>query len=277
MSTSFVVLNIEETGLGNRIKSYVSQMSKYDKILIQKIPDFQCFENFKLATKEDIKKYPHTGSIPREVPSDEYWRLLVDEEEENYLNEHKTIDLLYEKIPSYFIEKYVPVFKKLKLKSNIQKTIDNIIIDWDVDNMVGVCIRSYLNPASDPSRSVWIDFEGFEREIQNLPIDQKFFFCTDNLEIKKYYEEKYYGRIITFCRSVGQIVNDNIDNYTQTKEGLIELYLLSHCKKKIISTFGSTFPECAWWIGGGKAEFVAPTFWDKVPQWFLDNHFKYKN
>lgn len=263
---TFVVLRT--AALGNRIKSYVSHMSKYDDILIEKPTDIHLFENFRLATPEDIAKYPHTGSV---------WRLLVDEDEEHYIDDLKSIDFLYEKVPQYFINKYVPIFKRLKLKSDIQKIVDDTTKDWDKENMVGINIRSWLPPIDNCGRNIWVDFEGFEREVQKLEPTQKFFFSSDNLDINNYYKKKYPTQIITFPRSVNVIKNDgSIDDVQQTKEAFIEMYLLSQCKKKIVCSFGSTFSEAAWWLGECKAEVVTPTFWDRVPQEFYDDVFQKK-
>ena len=72
--SKFVVL--KSAGLGNRIKLYVSYLQRYDEVLIEKEPDLHLFENFKLCDKdEDIKIHPWTHSG---------WRLLVNEDEEDY-------------------------------------------------------------------------------------------------------------------------------------------------------------------------------------------------
>lgn len=265
MST-FVVLRT--AALGNRIKSYISHMARYDKILIEKPTDIHLFENFELATVEDIQKHPHTGSV---------WRLLVDEDEEHYIENLKTIDFLYEKVPQYFIDKYVPVFRRLKLKPDLQEVVNKITENWDKENMVGINIRSWLPPIENGSRSVWVDFEGFEREIQKLEPNQRFFFSSDNLQFNEYYKSKYPNQIITLPRKVGVIANDGFyDDVQQTKEAFLEMYLLSQCKKKIVCSFGSTFSEVAWWMGGCKAKVVMPTFWDKVPQDFYNDVFQKK-
>ena len=260
---TFVVLRT--AALGNRIKSYVSHMARYDKILIEKPTDIHLFENFELATSEDIQKYPHTGSI---------WRLLVDENEKHYIDELNSIDFLFGKTPKYFIDKYVPVFQSLKLKPDLQEIVDQITQDWDKENMVGINIRSWLPPVDDGSRSVWVDFEGFEKEVQKLEPNQKFFFSSDNFDINNYYKNKYPDQIITLPRTVDVIRNDgHYDDVQQTKEAFLEMYLLSQCKKKIVCTFGSTFSECAWWFGGCAAEVITPTFWDKVPESFYNDVF----
>jgi len=265
MST-FVVLR--SAALGNRIKSYASHMARYDKIMIEKPVDVHLFENFELATPEDIQKYPHTGSV---------WRLLVDEDERDYIEDLNSIDFLYGKVPQYFIDKYVPVFQQFKLKPDLQKFVDEFTKDWDKENMVGVNIRSWLPPIDNGSRSVWVDFEGFEREVQKLDPNQKFFFSSDNLRFNEYYKQKYPNQIITLPRTVNVIANDGIvDDVQQTKEAFLEMYLLGQCQKKIVCSFGSTFSEAAWWLGGCKAEVITPTFWDKVPQDFYDDVFQKK-
>jgi hypothetical protein len=263
LMSTFVVLRT--AALGNRIKSYASHMARYDRVLIEKPTDINLFENFELATPEDIQNYPHTGSV---------WRLLVDENEEHLIDELKSIDFLYGKVPQYFVDKYVPIFKQFKLKSDLQKVIDDITKDWDKENMVGINIRSWLPPIDNCGRSVWVDFEGFEREVQKLESNQKFFFSSDNLNINNYYKEKYPNQIITLPRTVSTIANDgSVDDVQQTKEAFLEMYLLSQCQKKIVCSFGSTFPEVAWWFGGCKAEVVTPTFWDKVPESFYNDVF----
>ena len=147
MST-FVVLR--SAALGNRIKSYASHMARYDKIMIEKPTDVHLFENFELATPEDIKKYPHTGSV---------WRLLVDEDERDLIEDLNSIDFRYEKIPQYFIDKYVPVFQKFKLRPDLQQFVDEFTKDWDKENMIGVNIRSWLPPIDNESDRDWETYQ----------------------------------------------------------------------------------------------------------------------
>lgn len=70
---TFVVLR--SAGLGNRLKSYISHMARYENILVEKPSDAIFFKNFKLATSDDILKYPHTESV---------WQLLVNQDEEKF-------------------------------------------------------------------------------------------------------------------------------------------------------------------------------------------------
>ena len=259
MST-FVVL--KSAGLGNRIKLYVSYMQRYEKLLIEKEPDLQLFENFELCDpQEDIKKYPWTHSG---------WRLLVNEDEVKYCDQYKTIDQLYNDTPQYFIDKYLPVWQKLRIQPKVKKIIDDFTKDWDKDNMVGVHVRTNFPPVDDGSRSVWMDFPGFEREIESYPTDQKFFLATDHAPIVERYKSKYGSQIITFPKNDIVRHDNHSDNVDQTISAFIDMYLLSQCYKKLILTWATSFSECSWWFGGCKAEVVMPTLWDKIPSDFYD-------
>ena len=73
---------LKSAGLGNRIKIYVSYLQRYDEVLIEKEPDLELFENFKLCNKEEdnclmqrllfflvpdpLRPQAHTDSLPNE-------------------------------------------------------------------------------------------------------------------------------------------------------------------------------------------------------------------
>ena len=258
--SKFVVL--KSAGLGNRIKLYVSYMQRYDELLIEKEPDMHLFENFKLCNKdEDIKLYPWTHSG---------WRLLVNEDEMQYCDQYKTIDQLYNDTPQYFIDKYLPVWQKLRIRPEIQTIIDEFTKDWNKDDMVGIHVRTNLPPVDDGSRSVWMDYEGFEKEIEKYPSTQKFFLATDHEPIVAHYKSRYPGQIITFPRNDIVRHDNHTDNVSQTISAFLDMYLLSQCYKKLILTWGTSFSECSWWFGGCRAEVVMPTLWDKIPKDFYD-------
>ena len=92
-----------------------------------------------------------------------------------YCDKYKTIDQLYNDTPQYFIDKYLPVWQKLRIRPEIQTIIDEFTKDWNKDDMVGIHVRTNLPPVDDGSRSVWMDYEGFEKEIEKYPSTQKFF------------------------------------------------------------------------------------------------------
>jgi hypothetical protein len=101
------------------------------------------------------------------------------------------------------------------------------------DNMVGVNIRSWLPPIDSCGRSVWVDLDGFEREVQKLDPSQKFFFSSDNMQINEYYKSKYPDQIITLPRTSNVIANDGqVDDVQQTKEAFLEMYFVISMQKE---------------------------------------------
>jgi len=136
--------------------------------------------------------------------------------------------------------------------------------------MVGVHVRTNFPPVDDGSRSVWMDFPGFENEIEKYPSTQKFFLATDHEPIVTHYNAKYPGQIITFPKNDIVRHDNHSDNIDQTITAFIDMYLLSQCYKKLILTWATSFSECSWWFGGCRAEVVMPTLWDKVPEDFFN-------
>ena len=259
---------LKAAGMGNRFKIYVSYLARYDEVLVEKNEDRFIFTNFKPCNKdEDIKIYPWTGSG---------WRLLVNENEEQYIKKYKTIDQLYNHTPQYFIDKYLPIWNSLNINPEIKKYIDDFTREWDKDDMIGIHIRTNYPPVDDGSRSVWVDFEGFERQVQMYSSSQKFFLASDYEPIIDYYKNKYPNQIITYPKR-DIVRHDSVDNMQQSVDSFMDMYLLSQCYKKLILTFGTTFSECSWWFGGCRAEVVMPTFWDKVPNDFYNNVYNLKN
>ena len=189
---------LKSAGMGNRLKIYVSYLARYDEVMVEKEEDRYLFPDFKPCNREeDIKENPWTHSG---------WRLLVDQNEEDYIKTFKTIDQLYNNTPRYFIDKYVPIWKSLKINPEIKNYIDDFTKDWDKDDMVAIHIRTNYPPVDDGTRSVWVDFEGFEREVQKYPSTQKFFFYISAILLLlsylfcKWLVNKRFGRILLAIR-----------------------------------------------------------------------------
>lgn len=232
---------VSHAGIANRIKNIMSALSQHDNVTTLQNTMSYIFPSLQLVDKpENI--YP------------EDWRLYVSDEEQQYTGDLKTIDLLYENTPQYFVNKYLNILLRLKINSNIIDFIDNFTINWH--DMVGVHIRSWYC-----QRRKFHSNELFESYIDKLSEDQKFFFCSDNSDVQKYFVNKYSDRIITYDR---EIFNDHKlaesghhDNIQITTDAFIELLLLSKCDR-IIGTYASSFDEVAWWMSGCKSQVTIP-------------------
>jgi hypothetical protein len=256
-----VVVSLATPGLGNRIKTYVSAMARYGTVKTCRESDTVLFENLENATQEDISKYPQVDG----------WRLDVERNEEDYIEIYKTIDLLYSKTPDYFVDKYLKVFSRFEINSEITQRVNDFCKYWN--NVVGLHVRSWYC-----GRNSWHDSSLFEREIDMCDPESKIFLCTDNANISDHFKKMYGDRIIQYPQNLYTTPNkaESGHNYdtSDNVNALTDMLLLSKCHK-IIGTFGSSFTECAWWFSGCKAEMVIPIP-NNVPQDFIDDVFLLK-
>lgn len=232
---------ISHAGIGNRIKNILSALSHNDKVY----------------TVYDTVNYMFPSIEKIDSPINIYkenWRLHIEPDEEQYCDEYKTIDLLYEKTPTYFIEKYLKVINSLKINQDILDYVNDFTKDWT--DMVGVHIRSwYCEKNILHSNSI------FEEQIDALN-PKKFFFCCDNADIQNYFVDKYGDRIVVYEREIfndPQFAESGLHEDVQiTADAFIELLILSKCAT-IIGTYASSFDEVAWWFSGCKSKIVIPT------------------
>ena len=246
------IINAASPGISNKIKSFISLMRKYDVVKTTKHSDSYLFDNLEYISDGDMDKYPVIDN--QEYMNQDMWRLKVYDEDIEHTNEYKTIDLLYEKTPQYFIDKYSSIISKLNINPTISEYVNQFTKDWD--NMVGVHIRSWYC-----SKRVFHSNSIFESEIDRLG-NKKFFFCSDNSDVQKYFIDKYGDRVITYDR---QIFNNpqlaesgHHDDIQITTDAFIELLILSKCAT-IVGTYASSFDEVAWWMSGCKSKVIIPT------------------
>lgn len=231
-------------GLCNRIKNIWSALSNYDTVKTVVGVDSYIFPSLE---KVDIPINPYPQS----------WRLEVLDEEQKYLDKYRTIDLLYEKTPKYFIDKYLASVEKLKINPELLKCVEDFTLGWD-HNVVGLQIRTWHNERSKLHSNCI-----FEKEIDNIEKDKKIFLCTDNSDIITYFQEKYSGRIITRPQLLhdqsSSKWNDHMifNDFNLVVDAFIDCYILSKCST-IIGTYGSTFSEVAWWFGKCKSRVIIP-------------------
>ena len=237
-----MVTVVSHAGIANRIKNLLSAISQHG--------DVSTLHDTISFIFPSLKK---VDEVEEEYPED--WRLYVASEEEKHIPDYRTIDLLYERTPEYFVKKYLDIIYKLKINSEIIEYVSEFTGAWD--DMVGVHIRSWYCP-----KKVFHSNEIFEEQIDKLPEDKKFFFCSDNSDVQKHFVDKYGDRVVTYER---QLFNDpklaesgHHDDIQLTTDAFIELLILSKCAT-IIGTYASSFDELAWWMSGCKSKVIIPT------------------
>lgn len=237
-----MVTVVSHAGIANRIKNLLSAISQHGDVSTLHDTISFIFPSIKKVEK-----------VEEEYPED--WRLYVDSEEEKHIPDYKTIDLLYEKTPKYFIKKYLDIIHKLKINSEMIEYVSEFTDTWD--DMVGVHIRSWYCP-----KKVFHSNEIFENQIDKLPEDKKFFFCSDNSDVQQHFVDRYGDRVVIYQR---QMFNDpklaesgHHDDIQLTTDAFIELLILSKCAT-IIGTYASSFDELAWWMSGCTSKVIIPT------------------
>ena len=237
-----MVTVVSHAGIANRIKNLLSAISQHGDV--STLHDTISFIFPSLRKVDEVEQ---------EYPED--WRLYVAPDEEKHIPDYKTIDLLYERTPEYFVKKYLNIIHKLKINSEIIEYVSESTDTWD--DMVGVHIRSWYCP-----KKVFHSNEIFEEQIDKLPEDKKFFFCSDNSDVQKHFVDKYGDRVITYDR---EMFNDprmaesgHHDDIQLTTDAFIELLMLSKCAT-IVGTYASSFDELAWWMSGCKSKVIIPT------------------
>ena len=237
-----MVTVVSHAGIANRIKNLLSAISQHGDVSTLHDTISFIFPSLKKVEK-----------VEEEYPED--WRLYVSSEEEKHIPDYKTIDLLYEKTPEYFVKKYLDIIHNLKINSEIIEYVSEFTGAWD--DMVGVHIRSWYCP-----KKVFHSNEIFEQQIDKLSKDKKFFFCSDNSDVQQHFLDKYGDRVVTYER---QIFNDpklaesgHHDDIQLTTDAFIELLILSKCAT-IIGTYASSFDELAWWMSGCRSKVIIPT------------------
>ena len=147
--------------LPNRTKNILSALSGHGEVTTTSDPINYIYPSVKLV-----------DSVTNPYPED--WRLKVQPDEQQYTGDLTTIDLLYEKTPQYFVNKYQNVLSKLQINPDILNFVDNFTFPWE--DMVGVHIRSWYC-----ERRKFHDNTLFETQIDRLPEDQIFSFVLTML------------------------------------------------------------------------------------------------
>jgi hypothetical protein len=132
-----------------------------------------------------------------------------------------------------------------------QKSIQDIIDGYSVENMIGVHIRR-----TDNQRSIInAPFEKFVQYMQaeiNADRSAQFFLATDDPKIEIALKHRFPGRIVTHVKK-----SLDRNNPTAIRDAVVDLYCLSNCRK-ILGTYWSSFSETASQIRGIDMILVGP-------------------
>ncbi len=149
------------------------------------------------------------------------------------------IDLEYNRIPEAVKEAYRKYFCALKPSKIVQKRIDQLSLP---EHYVGVHIR--LNEEwRQWNRSNGSGVKQFVRRMKKYSKDTLFFLASCDEEVAEKIKREFPGRILELPQK----------DYIGDVDAIADLYLLAG-GDSLIATFGSSFSEVAWWLGGAVAD-----------------------
>ncbi len=174
------------------------------------------------------------------------WRLVIKDGEvpsgftkafKKDADDKEYIDFEYNRIPRNVLDAYLPFFSNLKPSAEVYKRIKSVNIP---DNAVSVHVRqgrfwTEYNRGDNDSVKHYIDV------MKEYSEDIVFFLAAANEVVAERIKKEFPNRII-------ELPNKDFDDAI---DAVAELYLLGSTGE-LIATYGSTFSEVAWWLGGCK-------------------------
>ena len=149
-------------------------------------------------------------------------------------NNNRKLDLKYNEISNKDIDYFNQFFQNIKPSKKVQERLNN----FNQEFKYVIQVRNNKD---------WGDFgrnealELYFQEIDNIKDDSKIFLSAMNKDVSNVFKEKYGNRIIEL---------DN-KNYSSMIDAVCDLFIMSKAKNAIYS-YGSTFGELAFWLGGAK-------------------------
>ena len=140
-----------------------------------------------------------------------------------------------------FRNQYLRFVRKIKPKNHLIQEIEKFKQQNWTDNIVGLHIRRTDLYPHLKSRNLESEFSSDEQFVSKIESElsngcSKLFLATDNQATQNFINQKFPGKIISYCQSF-----DNLKKrHTGVENALIDLYLLSK-SSKIIGSYYSSF------------------------------------
>ena len=251
-------------GLGNRLKCLVSAMRIADRssrsllLFWPKNKFANCnfsdlFENkIPEITREGLEVIRNKKDLSEQYEIIDTWRLLPLPEEDlprHFARAHpsetgRNIDFEYERIPTAIRENILTYVKKLSPKQALLGKVEVFSRNFKARTL-SVAIRTWIEA---PERSVLFSFERMEALLDQNK-DSDFFVSCDDKNVLEKMIYKYSGRVFFYPKRTRAGDRSSVEGM---QDIFCDLLLLSR-SHRMIASFGSSFPEMAWWFGGCRA------------------------
>ena len=154
-------------------------------------------------------------------------------------DKEECIDLEYNRIPDNVKRAYAKYFDALKPSKIVQARIDQLVLS---QKTVGVHVR--LNGEWTAwNRARGSGTKQFIKAMRKYSKDTMFFLASCNEAVAEEIRAAFPNRILELPQK----------DYLGDVDAAADLFLLSMTDELIV-TFGSSFSEVAWWLGGAKAK-----------------------
>jgi hypothetical protein len=161
------------------------------------------------------------------------------------------IDFEFARIPQYFRDVYVPLFRAIAPRPEIARAVN----DWAAAHLgprsIGVQVRTWRD---DPRRYRKYHLPAARRLLRRLDAiddDVALLVVSDSDDIIVELEQRYgAGRVMHYPRRTKRL--QSWLSADGVAEDLIDLLLLARTPQLFV-TYISTFGEVAWWLGGANA------------------------
>lgn len=164
------------------------------------------------------------------------------------------IDLEYNRIPENVKRAYRKYFSALRPSETVKSRMDQVMLP---EHYVGVHVR--LNEEwKQWNRSNGSGVKQFIRKMKKYPKDTLFFLASCDAKVAEEIKRAFPGRILELPQK----------DYVGDIDAIADLYLLAE-SEKLIATFGSSFSEVAWWLGGAESEVEVV---GSYLQWRIQDH-----
>jgi len=239
------VIPFSKGGLGGRLKCLLYSKEIFSntkrKILLYWENNKYCNCNFSDLFDKDIVEI--SKEELREIIKRDNFQILTKDID----NEKKYILIgdLGRAFAGFYGSLDIPLGEKLK-ELNIKKEIQEEINQYKLpEDVIGVHIRRG-DFRTIPVGEVSTDERFIEAMKKEIKLNKRvvFFLATDEKETEDKFKRIFGNKIISHTKQI----EENSFREGTIKDALIELLLLSKCKK-ILGSFGSTFLEIAWEFG----------------------------
>jgi hypothetical protein len=161
------------------------------------------------------------------------------------------IDLEYERIPQYFRDVYGPLFRRIRVRPEIEAKAADWAAATFAANAIGVQVRTWRD---DPRRYRKYHVPARRRLLRLLDeveSSARFLVVSDSDEIVSELMQRYgTSRVLCFPRHTAR--HDSWRTAVGITEDLIDMLLLARTDR-LFASYLSTFSEVAWWLGGARA------------------------